>query len=448
MRNPNATLRSRTAVRWETIARLIVDPRAWYDDTAMWLYMILVAVNAGQRAAVIDPGYTYMWQHDQEIRQHQRRLQRQGDPNAEEPPILRVSALEHAAGVVDSPDIIAIPVFIRPNHWVLGIYTWADHTIRYYDTQGTPMSSRIRRQLTAVVEEFYPNDQPPIIHPVPINEYNRQIDSYNCGPHCLLIWESFMTPDRNTLITPIDMEHERLRLISNLIGAYIDDNQPFTPLHPKEEPYLPIRDYLNMLPFSDIIAPQAQGEPEPPEEEEGVLIPHWHGEGIKIDPVDDHNNSTTNDDPTPNLSQEDATTFYTDAELPDNRDQLAGCIQRLCNVITEQVSAFANSSVMDSSLIDAYLCMLQTLHRGRAAIVRTAYFQNWSQNSRSSDYTYGDLSNLDIVLIPILKSSHGSINHYTLGVYNAQSGSLFHSLGTQASTHDKQVSAIPARIFL
>ena len=28
MRNPNATLRSRTAVRWETIARLIVDPRA------------------------------------------------------------------------------------------------------------------------------------------------------------------------------------------------------------------------------------------------------------------------------------------------------------------------------------------------------------------------------------------------------------------------------------
>ena len=308
------------------------------------------------------------------------------------------------------------------------------------------MSSRIRRQLTAVVEEFYPNDQPPIIHPVPTNEYNRQIDSYNCGPHCLLIWESFMTPDRNTLITPIDMEHERLRLISNLIGAYIDDNQPFTPLHPKEEPYLPIRDYLNMLPFSDIIAPQAQGEPEPPEE--GVLIPHWHGEGIKIDPVDDHNNSTTNDDPTPNLSQEDATTFYTDAELPDNRDQLAGCIQRLCNVITEQVSAFANSSVMDSSLIDAYLCMLQTLHRGRAAIVRTAYFQNWSQNSRSSDYTYGDLSNLDIVLIPILKSSHGSINHYTLGVYNAQSGSLFHSLGTQASTHDKQVSAIPARIFL
>jgi len=440
MRNPNATLRSRTAVRWETIARLIVDPRAWYDDTAMWLSMLLVAINSGQRAAVLDPGYTNMWQYDQEIRQQQRRSQRQGNPNAQEQPVLNLSARRHADGVVENPDIIAIPLFMRPNHWVLGIYTRADHTTRYYDTLGTPLSSRIRRQLIAVVEEFYPNDPDTLIQSVAINEYNRQIDSYNCGPHCLLIWESFMAPDRNTLISPINMEHERLRLLSNLIGAYIDDNQPFTPLHPREEPYPPLRDYLSILPFSEIIAP-AQGEPEPPDEEEGELISHWHGGGIEIDPVEENNNSTTNDGPAPNLSQEDATTFYTDAELPDNRDQLAAVIQRLCNINTEQITEFANSSVLDGSLIDAYLCMLETLRRCRAAIIRTAYSRNWSQNRRSSDYTYGDLSNLDIVIVPILKSSHESINHYALGVYNAQSGSLFHydSLGTQASLHDKMV---------
>ena len=181
--NPNATLRNRAVIRWENIARLIVDPQAWYDDPTMWLSMILVALNAGQRAAVIDPGYTDMWQHDQETRQQQRRLQHQGNPNVEEPPILNLSARNHAAGVVDNPDIIAIPVFMRPNHWVLGIYTRADHTIRYYDTLWAPMSSQIQRQLTAVVNEFFPNSSTPIIHPVPFNEYNRQVDSYNCGPH-------------------------------------------------------------------------------------------------------------------------------------------------------------------------------------------------------------------------------------------------------------------------
>jgi hypothetical protein len=199
---------------------------------------------------------------------------------------------------------------------------------------------------------------------------------------------------------------------------------------------------MNALPFSGIISHQAHGEPEPLEEEVGELISHWHAEGIEIDPVDAHI-ANTNDDPTPNLCQADASAFYTNAELPDTRDELAAGIQRLCNINTEQVSAFSNSSLLNGSLIDAYLCMLQELRRGKTAVVMTGYANNWAQNRRSSEYISGDLSNPDIVIIPILRQrpSNGSTHHYMLGVYNTQSGSLFHydSLGTQATTHDKLV---------
>ena len=403
--------------------------------------MAIAAIHAGQRAAVIDPGYTDMWQHDQEIRGQQQWLQRHGDSNAVEPPELNVSALNYTAGILDNPDIIAIPVFMRPNHWVLGIYTRADRTIRYYNTQWAPMNSLIRRQLLAVVNEFYPNEPAPIVHEVPPTEYNRQADSYNCGPHCLLIWESFLRPARSTLIASLSMQHERLRMLSNLIAAFIDDNQPYVPLHTHDDPYQQISDYINSLPFGGIIARPTRGEAEP--EEAGIIIPHWHTAGIEVDPAADeqeHNPSTEES----NLPQTDAQAFFTNAELCANQGQMATIIQQLCGVNMAQISAFAESTTagLPANLLDTYLCMLKQYHKAETAVVRTGYTANYqalSASQRSHDYAYGDTLNAGTVLIPILKhyrpSTRGAnetANHYILGLYNTQTGSLFHydSLGT------------------
>jgi hypothetical protein len=187
----------------------------------MWLYMIMIAMRSGQRAAVIDPGYTDMWQYDQDIVRLPTHLQAQHRPTIDNHQqgrhlAMQLDIREHTAGVVDDPELIAIPIFIRPNHWTLGIYTRDDHTIRYYDTLWTPLSATIREQLTAVVRDFFTDAPQPAVIEVPTAEYNRQTDGFNCGPHCLLIWESFLTHRDSTLITPLNMRIERNRLLSNL----------------------------------------------------------------------------------------------------------------------------------------------------------------------------------------------------------------------------------------
>jgi len=44
-------------------------------------------------------------------------------------------------------------------------------------------------------------------------------------------------PNRPTIIEPLNMEHERLRLLSNLIGGFIGDDQPYVPLHQNGDQY-------------------------------------------------------------------------------------------------------------------------------------------------------------------------------------------------------------------
>jgi hypothetical protein len=198
MDNPNATLRQRTVIYWPAIAELMVDLHSWYDDRAVWLYMCLIAMHSGRRAAIISPFYTEIWRQTRHA--------------------TFMTAREQAIGILDEPDIIAIPMNIGGNHWVLGIYTRDTHTIRYYNTIWGPLRTETRQALIAVVREFYPALPDPGISIVPRHAYNQQKDSYNCGPHCCLIFERFMMGD-STLIRPLNMEHERQRMLSNLIGA-------------------------------------------------------------------------------------------------------------------------------------------------------------------------------------------------------------------------------------
>jgi len=106
------------------------------------------------------------------------------------------------------------------------------------------------------------------------------------------------------------MEHERLRMLSNLIAGFIGDDQPYTPLHPNNEQYPPIDQYTQALPFRDTRNHHPHGEAEP--ETEGKLIAHWHADGVEIDPI--------------NLSQEDAH-FYSDSEIGVQRDTIAIAIR-------------------------------------------------------------------------------------------------------------------------
>jgi hypothetical protein len=196
--HPNAILRRRTVIEWPAIAELIVDLHAWYDDRAVWLYMCLIAMHSGRRAAIISPFYTEVW------RQTRREL--------------FMTARDQSIGILNEPDIIAIPMNMGGNHWVLGIYTHETHTIRYYNTLWGPLRTETRQALIAAVREFYPDLPDPDINIVSRHAYNQQRDSYNCGPHCCLIFERFIMGD-STMIRPLSMEHERQGMLSNRILA-------------------------------------------------------------------------------------------------------------------------------------------------------------------------------------------------------------------------------------
>jgi len=182
--NPNANLRRLTVVSWMGIANLMVDLHAWYDDHAVWLYLCLIAMHSGRRAAILSPLYTETIRRARAINE------------------TFMTARDQSIGILDEPDIIAIPMNMGGNHWVLGIYTRETHTIRYYNTIWAPLRADTRQALIAVVREFYPNRPDPAINIVPRHAYNQQRDSYNCGPHCCLIFERFMMGD-STLIRPL-----------------------------------------------------------------------------------------------------------------------------------------------------------------------------------------------------------------------------------------------------
>ena len=287
------------------------------------LHMLLTVAHGGQRAAVVDPLYTNLWQQDPAIR-HRRTHRSHRNPINGVSEEIEVPIWNFTAGIIDNPDIIGIPINVNQDHWVLGIYTRADHTIRYYNTLWRPMSNAIHEQLTAIVERFYPNDPAPRIYIVPTNEYNRQEDGYNCGPHCLLIWESFIMQNRPTTIEPLNMLHERLRLLSNLIGGFIGDDKPYVPLHQNGEQYPSIDQYTTALPFKDTRAPPTHGEAEI--EDEGNIIPHWNANGVEINPI--------------NLLPEDAHAFYTDTEVGSDRNNIAKSIRDLCGTNADHINAF------------------------------------------------------------------------------------------------------------
>jgi hypothetical protein len=154
--NPNANLRHRTIVEWSAIANLMVDLHAWYDDHAVWLYMCLIAMHSGRRAAILSPLYTETMRQAREING------------------LFMTARDQSIGILEEPDIIAIPMNMGGNHWVLGIYTRETHTIRYYNTIWAPLRTEIRQALIAVVREFYPDRPDPTISIVPRHAYNQQ----------------------------------------------------------------------------------------------------------------------------------------------------------------------------------------------------------------------------------------------------------------------------------
>jgi len=56
--NPDVILRRQAVVSWPAIANQMVDLHAWYDDPAVWLYLCLIAMHSGRRAAILSPLYT------------------------------------------------------------------------------------------------------------------------------------------------------------------------------------------------------------------------------------------------------------------------------------------------------------------------------------------------------------------------------------------------------
>jgi hypothetical protein len=260
------------------------------------------------------------------------------------------------------------------------------------------------------------------------------------------------------------MRVERARLLSNLIAAFIDDFQPHVPLHAWNAAYPPPEQYTAALPLVDSLTPRPDYEES---EDEGATIAHWRAGGVEIDPLFANDSAldtrSVDSDPTEepnanvgisNLSQADSKAFRANAELPDNRDEIAAEILQNCEMrrgIIDSFTASHNATAMDGGLIDAFLSMLLQLRKEAAAIVRTTYTStyhfasNTRDHLRSSSFTRGNIEDSQFVLIPIRKHCDAQCGHadkevhYILGLYNRSSGTLFHfdSLGTRAIQEDK-----------
>jgi len=223
------------------------------------------------------------------------------------------------------------------NHWVLGIYTRESHTIRYYNTMWAPLRTDTRQALIAAVKEFYPNCPDPTIRITPRWEYNQQRDGYNCGPHCCLIFERYVMGD-STMIRPLSLEHERQRMLSNLIAAYIADDMPYLPLHPNGEQYIPFAQYLLQINYYgtaiEVVASDNRLDRHATaivDDQDDQLIHYWRGNGQEVDP------------PTAELSPSDLQAFYSSDELGPHRNEIAKEICQLCGTSIVHISAFADN---------------------------------------------------------------------------------------------------------
>jgi hypothetical protein len=268
------------------------------------------------------------------------------------------------------------------------------------------------------------------------------------------------------MINPLDMRAERSRILSNLIGVFIDDFQPHVPLHAENEPYMPVDEYIAALPFGNFTTPRPV---DLESEDDGEDIQHWRGEGVELDPLPEYipdgvldvsgASFEIHDEPAEealisNLSPADAMIFHTNGELPAERDTIAAKIQQTCGDLRGHIDSFLaarNATDFSGRLLDSFLCMLTHLRREPVAVVRSAYTDAYHLDGvfglRSCHYTYGDVEKSPFVLIPIRKHYTAAqqmltagVPHYMLGVFFKSSGTLFHfdSLGTSASREDKE----------
>jgi hypothetical protein len=259
------------------------------------------------------------------------------------------------------------------------------------------------------------------------------------------------------------MRRERSRLLSNLIAAFIDDFQPIVPLHANGEPYTAAQPSV----ITSTQSPENEDS-----EDEGEAVQHWRADAVEIDPLPERDNDNALDDSgvsheapvepaqdapqISNLSHADAQVFYTNGELPANRDSMAAEIKQLCGTLEGHIDSFTgtrNALELSGRLFDSFLCMLTHLRREPIAIVRTSYTEAYHSDGvaarvglRASDYTYGDVAQSPFVLIPIRKHytatqqmCNDGVSHYMLGAFFKASGTLFHydSLGMPASKEDK-----------
>jgi hypothetical protein len=257
------------------------------------------------------------------------------------------------------------------------------------------------------------------------------------------------------------MEHQRQRMLSNLIGAYIADDMPYLPLHPNGEQYPPMAQYLTQMNYYGTTIEVVDSEAVPVQRTADIadvaddipgeqVIHHWRGNGQEIDP------------PRAELSSSDAQAFLTSQELGPERNQIADAIRQLCGTDATHITAFAEQisaglhpdQNLSSALIDTVLCMLTRLRRKQPAIVRTtfssAYYSTRASRShlRASDHIYGDPSKADIILILIHKdcpavnaNADNNTGPFCIGVYIPQSGTLFHidPNGENANGEDKNI---------
>jgi hypothetical protein len=273
-----------------------------------------------------------------------------------------------------------------------------------------------------------------------------------------------MTPGASTLIQPLNMEYERLRMLSNLIGAFVADNHPFTPLHANGVAYPSMERFKASLPYYG----HTRNEQEESAGER--TVPHWRADGIEVDPLpptagpedeDPQGNKAEGKEESSNLSHADAQMFYKDTELGTDKDQIAHIIRQLCETSTKDLDNFAEFITanqagynLHGNLIDTHLCMLKHLRRSEAAIVRTtfssAYYSPQSEEGqlRASDYVYGDPAKADIVLIPIHKdcsivntNAASNSGHFSLGMFNTKTNTVYHydSAGANANKEDKEL---------
>jgi hypothetical protein len=205
----------------DAIALLMQTDRTWADDRAMWALMARTAYEsnrAGQRVVVFDPMYT----------QTVRDWRSQGAD-------LELDLDTYTFGEMNRPDTIGIPVY-HPNHWVLGIYDARSNVINYFDTLHGPLDNQTRDDMLAGVRRFYPNGVHddgvlPRVRTVPFRAYNAQTDGINCGFHVPMLWERWLTtPEHTTFIESLSMQHERLRMINNLVDIFLGEDRPLLPL--------------------------------------------------------------------------------------------------------------------------------------------------------------------------------------------------------------------------